>query len=71
MAKVDRQKIEKRAVALMDAGKDQPGYPGLSDEDALCIIMLKNGFDRKNAKFILAMERGTLPKGDGETVIVY
>lgn len=71
MDEAEKRQIEARALALMDAGKDQPGYPALGDEDALCIIMLKNGFDRQSAKFILAMERGTLPKSDGKTVIVY
>jgi hypothetical protein len=69
-------KEEKIAIAnevreLIDKGLVKPDFEGLTDEQAVKVIMTQVNYDEVEARFILAMQRGELPFEDGDIKIVY
>jgi hypothetical protein len=57
----EKATIFDEAMALLKSGRVRPGYAGLTDEEALTVIMVTVGYDEQRARFILAQERGELP----------
>jgi hypothetical protein len=57
----EKAKIYDEAIAILNSGRVKPGFEGLTDEEALKVIMIDTGYDEHRARFILAQERGELP----------
>ncbi len=57
----EKAKIFDEAMAIIKSGRVKPGFKGLTDEEALKVIMIDTGYDEQRARFILAQERGELP----------
>jgi hypothetical protein len=63
--------IAKEVRELIDKGLVKPDFEGLTDEQAVKVIMTQVNYDEVEARFILAMQRGELPFEDGDIKIVY
>ena len=71
LSEQEKLKIFEEVQDLVNQGLVKPGYPGLSEEQALKCVLVKVNFNETTARFILAQERGELVEDDGERLILY
>jgi hypothetical protein len=71
LTKEEKIAIAKEVRELIDKGLVKPDFEGLTDEQAVKVIMTQVNYDEVEARFILAMQRGELPFEDGDIKIVY
>ncbi|NMC54981.1 MAG: hypothetical protein GYA48_15245 [Chloroflexi bacterium] len=56
----EKEAIKQKALELMKSGRANQEFKGLSDEEAMVLILPSVGFNDQEARFILARARGEL-----------